>query len=157
MTATDPTLSERDTSPKGHWIAVSAVAFGTFLLVTAEQLPIGLLAPVGSALSVSEGTAGLMVTVPSIVAAVAAPMVPLLVGRMDRKLLLIALMGLMTLANLASALAPAYPLLIAARVLVGVAIGGFWGRAPRLTRRHRRDHRAALGGHPSRLSVLPRY
>ncbi|MFG1968586.1 MFS transporter [Nonomuraea fuscirosea] len=129
MTATDPTLSERDTSPKGHWIAVSAVAFGTFLLVTAEQLPIGLLAPVGSALSVSEGTAGLMVTVPSIVAAVAAPMVPLLVGRMDRKLLLIALMGLMTLANLASALAPAYPLLIAARVLVGVAIGGFWAIA----------------------------
>ncbi|MFI6629141.1 MFS transporter [Nonomuraea fuscirosea] len=108
---------------------MSAVAFGTFLLVTAEQLPIGLLTPVGSALSVSEGAAGLMVTVPSIVAAVAAPMVPLLVGRMDRKLLLIALMGLMTLANLASALAPAYPLLIAARVLVGVAIGGFWAIA----------------------------
>ncbi|MET8991790.1 MFS transporter [Nonomuraea wenchangensis] len=129
MTATDPALSERDTPPKSHWIAVSAVAFGTFLLVTAEQLPIGLLTPVGSALSVSEGTAGLMVTVPSIVAAVAAPMVPLLVGRMDRRLLLVALMGLMTLANLASALAPGYPLLIASRVLVGVAIGGFWAIA----------------------------
>ncbi|MFI6732555.1 MFS transporter [Nonomuraea sp. NPDC050451] len=129
VTATDPTLSERDTSPKSHWIAVSAVAFGTFLLVTAEQLPIGLLTPVGSALSVSEGAAGLMVTVPSIVAAVAAPAVPLLVGRMDRRLLLVALMGLMTLANLASAMAPGYPLLIAARVLVGVAIGGFWAIA----------------------------
>ncbi|MEU6731459.1 MFS transporter [Nonomuraea wenchangensis] len=68
-------------------------------------------------------------TVPSIVAAVAAPMVPLLVGRMDRRLLLVALMGLMTLANLASALAPGYPLLIASRVLVGVAIGGFWAIA----------------------------
>ncbi|MET8867393.1 MFS transporter [Nonomuraea sp. NPDC004580] len=108
---------------------MSAVAFGTFLLVTAEQLPIGLLTPVGSALSVSEGAAGLMVTVPSIVAAFAAPMVPLLVGRMDRKLLLVSLMGLMTLANLASALAPTYPLLIAARVLVGVAVGGFWAIA----------------------------
>ncbi|MEV0235826.1 MFS transporter [Nonomuraea sp. NPDC050786] len=108
---------------------MSAVAFGTFLLVTAEQLPIGLLTPVGSALSVSEGAAGLMVTVPSIVAAVAAPAVPLLVGRMDRRLLLVALMGLMTLANLASALAPNYPLLIAARVLVGVAVGGFWAIA----------------------------
>jgi predicted MFS family arabinose efflux permease len=129
VTATDPTLSERDTSQKSHWIAVSAVAFGTFLLVTAEQLPIGLLTPVGSALSVSEGAAGLMVTVPSIVAAVAAPAVPLLVGRMDRRLLLVTLMGLMTLANLASALAPGYPLLIAARVLVGVAIGGFWAIA----------------------------
>ncbi|MFG1960703.1 MFS transporter [Nonomuraea sp. NPDC049028] len=105
------------------------MAFGTFLLVTAEQLPIGLLTPVGSALSVSEGAAGLMVTVPSIVAAVAAPSVPVLVGRMDRRLLLVALMGLMTLANLASALAPNYPLLITARVLVGVAIGGFWAIA----------------------------
>ncbi|MFF4617276.1 MFS transporter [Nonomuraea jabiensis] len=106
MTATDRTLTERDASAKRHWIAVSAVALGTFLLVTAEQLPIGLLTPVGSALSVSEGAAGLMVTVPSIVAAVAAPVVPILVGRMDRRLLLVALMGLMTLANLASALAP---------------------------------------------------
>ncbi|NUW40634.1 MFS transporter [Nonomuraea rhodomycinica] len=114
---------------RSRWLAVSAVAFGTFLLVTAEQLPIGLLAPVGSALSVSEGAAGLMVTVPSVVAAVAAPVVPVLVGRLDRRLLLVALMGLMTLANAASALAPSYPLLIAARVLVGVAIGGFWAVA----------------------------
>ncbi|MEV4012028.1 MFS transporter [Nonomuraea angiospora] len=129
MTATDRTPTERDASAKRHWIAVSAVAFGTFLLVTAEQLPIGLLTPVGSALSVSEGAAGLMVTVPSVVAAVAAPVVPILVGRMDRRLLLVALMGVMTLANLASALAPNYPLLIIARVLVGVAIGGFWAIA----------------------------
>ncbi|MEW1846697.1 MFS transporter [Nonomuraea angiospora] len=129
MTATDPTTTGRDASARNQWIAVTAVAFGTFLLVTAEQLPIGLLTPVGSALSVSEGAAGLMVTVPSIVAAVAAPVVPVLVGTMDRRLLLVALMGLMTLANLASALAPDYPLLIAARVLVGVAIGGFWAIA----------------------------
>ncbi|MGW6497397.1 MFS transporter [Nonomuraea angiospora] len=129
MTATDPTTTGRDASARNPWIAVTAVAFGTFLLVTAEQLPIGLLTPVGSALSVSEGAAGLMVTVPSIVAAVAAPVVPVLVRTMDRRLLLVALMGLMTLANLASALAPDYPLLIAARVLVGVAIGGFWAIA----------------------------
>ncbi|WP_043632616.1 MFS transporter [Nonomuraea candida] len=129
MTATEPTTAPRDTPAPHPWIAVSAVAFGTFLLVTAEQLPIGLLTPVGSALSVSEGAAGLMVTVPGVVAAVAAPLVPVLVGRMDRRLLLIGLMGLMTVANLASALAPDYPLLIAARVLVGVAIGGFWAIA----------------------------
>lgn len=128
MTATS-TRTGPDAPAKNHWIAVAAVALGTFLLVTAEQLPIGLLTPVGSALSVSEGTAGLMVTVPSIVAAVAAPVVPVLVGRMDRRLLLVALMTLMTIANLATALAPDYPLLITARVLVGVAIGGFWAIA----------------------------
>ncbi|WP_206305906.1 MFS transporter [Streptomyces sp. RFCAC02] len=114
---------------RNHWPAVAAVALGTFLLVTAEQLPIGLLTGVGSALSVSEGTAGLMVTVPSLVAAVAAPVVPVLVGGMDRRLLLLGLMGLMTLANVASALAPGFAVLVASRVLVGVAIGGFWAVA----------------------------
>ncbi|WP_344277834.1 MFS transporter [Actinomadura napierensis] len=98
---------------------------GTFLLVTAEQLPIGLLTALGPARSVSEGTAGLMVTVPSLVAAVAAPLVPVLVG-MDRRLLLL---GLMTLANLASAPAPGFAVLVSSWVLVGVAIGGFWAVA----------------------------
>ncbi|MDQ0904537.1 putative MFS family arabinose efflux permease [Streptomyces canus] len=112
-----------------HWLAVTAVALGTFLLVTAEQLPIGLLTSVGSALSVSEGTAGLMVTVPSLVAAVSAPLVPVLVGGLDRRILLLGLMGLMTLANVASAVAPNFAVLVSSRVLVGVAIGGFWAVA----------------------------
>ncbi|MFE7570788.1 MFS transporter [Streptomyces sp. NPDC057539] len=117
------------TPERSHWPAVSSVTLGTFLLVTAEQLPIGLLTSVGSALSISEGTAGLMVTVPSIVAAFAAPLVPMLVGAMDRRILLLGLMALMTLSNLASALAPNFAVLLGSRVLVGIAIGGFWAVA----------------------------
>lgn len=105
------------------------VALGTFLLVTAEQLPIGLLTSVESALSVSEGTAGLMVTVPSIVAGFAAPLVPMVVRSLDRRILLVGLMTLMTVANLGSALAPAFAVLVGSRVLVGIAIGGFWAVA----------------------------
>ncbi|GAB2844305.1 MFS transporter [Actinocorallia aurea] len=112
-----------------RWAAVAAVAFGTFLVVTAEQLPIGLLTAVGSELSVSEGTAGLMVTVPSLVAAVAAPLVPVLVGSLDRRVLLLALLALMTAANVGTALAPGFAVLVASRVLVGVAVGGFWAVA----------------------------
>ncbi|MGW0069420.1 MFS transporter [Streptosporangium sandarakinum] len=119
----------RQDPERSRWPAVTAVALGTFLLVTAEQLPIGLLTAVGSALSVSEGTAGLMVMVPSLIAAAAAPLVPVLVGGMDRRLLLLGLMGLMTLANVASAMAPGFAVLVASRVLVGVAIGGFWAIA----------------------------
>ncbi|MCW5253289.1 MULTISPECIES: MFS transporter [unclassified Streptomyces] len=125
-----PALTKEPEVPeKSRWLAVSAVALGTFLLVTAEQLPIGLLTSVGSALSVSEGTAGLMVTVPSIVAAFAAPLVPMLVGSLDRRVLLIALMTLMTVSNLATALAPNFGILVASRVVVGIAIGGFWAVA----------------------------
>ncbi|MES4900769.1 MULTISPECIES: MFS transporter [unclassified Streptomyces] len=132
MTTTEQATARatgRQAPRTSHWLAVTAVALGTFLLVTAEQLPIGLLTGVGSALSVSEGTAGLMVTVPSLVAAVAAPLVPILVGGLDRRLLLLGLMGLMTLANVASALAPNFAVLVSSRVLVGVAVGGFWAVA----------------------------
>ncbi|ADB34468.1 major facilitator superfamily MFS_1 [Kribbella flavida DSM 17836] len=123
------------TTVRGHvearvnWLPVWAVTAGTFLLVTAEQLPIGLLTGVGDSLSVSEGTAGLLVTVPSLVAAIAAPVVPLLIGTLDRRLLLAGLMALMTAANVVSALAPNYPVLIGSRFLVGVAVGGFWAVA----------------------------
>lgn len=117
------------TPQESRWPAVIAVALGTFLLVTAEQLPIGLLTSVGSALTVSQGTAGLMVTVPSLVAAVSAPLIPMLVGGLDRRILLLALMALMTVANLASATAPNFAVLVSSRVLVGVAIGGFWAVA----------------------------
>lgn len=128
MTTTDPTTEPR-AQQADRWLAVVVVAFGTFLLVTAEQLPIGLLTRVGSALSVSAGTAGLMVTVTSIIAGLAAPLIPVLVGRLDRRWLLVGLMGLMTLANVVSGLAPNFPVLMASRALVGVAIGGFWAVA----------------------------
>ncbi|MFI6309518.1 MFS transporter [Nocardia fusca] len=120
---------EPETPERSRWAAVAAVALGTFLLVTAEQLPIGLLTSVGSALTVSEGAAGLMVTVPSIVAAFAALLVPMLVGSLNRRILLLGLMALMTVANLGSALAPNFAVLVGSRVLVGIAIGGFWAVA----------------------------
>ncbi|MEU9840246.1 MFS transporter [Actinomadura sp. NPDC048032] len=132
MTTAEQTPTQRQepgTPDKTRWPAVCVVALGTFLLVTAEQLPIGLLTSVESALSVSEGTAGLMVTVPSIVAGFAAPLVPMVVRSLDRRILLVGLMTLMTLANLGSALAPTFAVLVGSRVLVGIAIGGFWAVA----------------------------
>ncbi|MGW4688471.1 MFS transporter [Streptomyces sp. NPDC004244] len=116
-------------TPLKSWLAVVSVAVGIFTLVTAEQLPIGLLTSVGSALSVSEGTAGLMVTVPGLVAALSAPLIPVVVGRMDRRFLLVGLMTVMAAANLITVLAPNFGVLLASRVLVGVTIGGFWAIA----------------------------
>jgi predicted MFS family arabinose efflux permease len=125
-----PVATAVDTrTPAKSWLAVVAVAMGIFLLVTAEQLPIGLLTSIGSALQISPGVAGLMVTVPGIVAAISAPLIPVLAGRMDRRLLLVGLMAVMTVANVFSTLASSFTVLLASRVLVGVAIGGFWAIA----------------------------
>ncbi|MFE6841990.1 MFS transporter [Streptomyces sp. NPDC057686] len=123
-----PAQAPEGTSLKS-WLAVVSVAVGIFTLVTAEQLPIGLLTSVGGALHVSEGTAGLMVTVPGLIAALSAPLIPVVVGRMDRRFLLVGLMTVMAVANLVTVLAPNFGILLASRVLVGITIGGFWAIA----------------------------
>ncbi|MFE1479126.1 MFS transporter [Streptomyces cyaneofuscatus] len=116
-------------SPVKGWLAVMAVTLGIFSLMTSELLPVGLLTPVGTALDVSEGTAGLMVTVPGLVAAVSAPVVTVATGRIDRRIVLVVLIGLMGAANLASAFATGFTVVLVARFLIGVSVGGFWSIA----------------------------
>ncbi|MDA3624810.1 MFS transporter [Saccharopolyspora sp. WRP15-2] len=120
MTTTDLTT---------RWPAVLAVAAATFSVVTAEMLPVGLLTPMAAELGVSEGLAGLTMTVPGLLAALAAPLVPVAAGRMDRRWLLAGLVALLAAANLVSAVSPNLALMVGARVLVGVAIGGVWAIA----------------------------
>ncbi|MET7359468.1 MFS transporter [Streptomyces sp. NPDC005562] len=118
------------TLPRPHTrLAVLVVAAATFTVVTTEMLPVGLLTSVGSGLHVSDGTAGLAVTLPGVVAGLAAPLLPVAARRVDRRTVLAALMTLLAVANVVSALAPAFGVLLAARVLVGVCIGGVWAVA----------------------------
>ncbi|MFJ9953115.1 MFS transporter [Kitasatospora sp. NPDC091207] len=116
--------------------AVLAVTTGVFAIVTTEILPIGLLTPIGASFRISDGTAGLMMTLPGLVAAVAAPVVTVATRRADRRTMLCGLLVVLALADLLTALAPAYWALLVARIALGVVIGAFWsigsGLAPRL-------------------------
>ncbi|MFF3316737.1 MFS transporter [Streptomyces sp. NPDC003035] len=120
----------------GAWARVGVVTLGIFTVMTAELLPVGLLTPVAAELEVSAGTAGLMVTVPGLVAAVSAPLIALRAAGADRRTVLVLLMALVAAANLATATAGHFAVVLGARVLLGIAIGGFWalagGLAPRL-------------------------
>lgn len=141
------------------WLAVFAVTLGIFALMTSELLPVGLLTPLGAGLGVSEGVAGLMVTVPGLVAAVSAPLVTVATGRIDRRVVLIALIGIMGAANLASAFATSFALVLLARFLIGIAVGGFWslagGLAVRLVpQRHVERATAVIFGGVQTASVL---
>ncbi|MFH8679073.1 MFS transporter [Streptomyces lydicus] len=119
----------------GGWPAVGALAAATFTVVTSEMLPVGLLSPIGRELRVSDGTAGLTLTATGLVAAVAAPLLPLLAGRRDRRVVLAFLMGTLAVANLLAAYASDIAVLLAARVLVGLGMGGVWAIAAGLAAR----------------------
>lgn len=124
-----PASPAPDRAGRRAWGAVLAVALGIFCLITSELLPVGLLTPVGDTFGVSDGTAGLMITVPGLVAGCCAPLVTVGAGRRDRRLVLCGLIALMAAANLAAALAPDFAVVLAARLLVGISAGGFWALA----------------------------
>lgn len=113
------------TQPRA-WLTVLTVAASAFLLVTTEFLPIGLLSSIAASLETTSGIAGLAVTIPGAIAAVSAPLLTVLAGRLDRRTVLQALTGLMIVSCLVAALAPNLLVFLAGRVLLGIAVGGFW-------------------------------
>lgn len=119
-------LVEGGPSPRGGWSAVVSVALMSFVLVLSEFLPIGLLPVISSSLGVSIGTVGLVVVVPGLTAAVTAPLVTMASGRLDRRRVLIALALFIAASNALAAVAPNMAVMAAARVLLGVGVGGFW-------------------------------
>ncbi|NLS20730.1 MFS transporter [Rhizobium sp. P40RR-XXII] len=114
-------------APAGsRWDAVFSIAVGTFMLVTSEFLPIGLLSHIAEQFDIDPGQAGLLVTTPGIVAAIAAPVCTIAARDLDRRLLLIGFTILVLISNLVVAIASSIELAIIGRALLGVSVGGFW-------------------------------
>lgn len=129
-----------ETSVRSSWMAVSAVGLATFSVVTTEMLPVGLLTPIAESLNTSPGVAGLTLSLPALLAALFALVVVIASGSVDRRWILCALLGLLVVANIVSALAPDIAWLLAARILLGFCMGGIWaiagGLAVRLVPAH---------------------
>lgn len=117
------------------WLAVGAVGLATFSVVTTEMLPVGLLTSIADSLQTSTGKAGLLISLPALLAALFAPLVVLVSGGVDRRRILCGLLALLVVANIASALAPSIVWMLAARVLVGFCMGGIWAIAGGLASR----------------------
>lgn len=118
--------SQDDAGVSAAWLAVFSLAVGVFGLLTAEYLPASLLSPMADSLGVSEALAGQSVTVTAIVALFSGLLVPGLTRNMDRRTVLLGFTLLMIASNLLVALSPNLTVLLLMRVLLGIAIGGFW-------------------------------
>ncbi|MFE3824477.1 MFS transporter [Streptomyces sp. NPDC059092] len=111
------------------WAAVFSLAMGVFGLLTAEYLPTSLLTPMAADLGVSEALAGQAVTVTAVAAMLSGLLTASLTRRIDRRIVLLGFTVLMIVSNLLVAVAADMTVLLLMRVLLGVALGGFWSMA----------------------------
>lgn len=105
--------------------ATLVLALGTFAVGTDAFVVAGFLPAMADSLNVSEGAAGQSATVFAIAYAVLAPVLATAAARVPRRALLVAALVVLALANLGSALAPSYPVLMATRVLAAVGAAAF--------------------------------
>ncbi|WP_159627638.1 MFS transporter [Massilia puerhi] len=108
------------------WGAVMAMSLAAFALVASEFMPVSLLTPLAAELRISEGQAGQSIAISGAFALVTSLLLGAVVGRLDRKILLLGLAFLMIVSGTVAAFAPNYFLFMVGRALIGVAIGGFW-------------------------------
>ncbi|MFE6483083.1 MFS transporter [Streptomyces sp. NPDC057757] len=120
------------------WPALLALALGAVAIGLTEFVPAGLLPQIAHGLlgaeyadshSRAEAHAGWMITAYALGVVVGAPLIAALTARTPRKRLVVGLLVLFVLGTLASALAPTFGLLLAARFVAGVPHGAYFGAA----------------------------
>jgi DHA1 family purine ribonucleoside efflux pump-like MFS transporter len=124
-TAIKPSVTDKQAS----WAGVVSLSLGIFAIVMSEFLPASLLPRIADDLRVSDGAAGQAVSVTAFAAALSALLISVVLPRADRRRVKIGLTLLAIVSNLIVAVAPNLYVLLPARLLLGVALGGFWAMA----------------------------
>lgn len=109
-----------------NWSAVVAMSLCVFVLIASEFLPVSLLTPIASELTLSEGQAGQAISVSGVFAVATSLFISFVSRGLDRKTVLLGLTALMCGSGAIVCLAPNYTVLMVGRALLGIVIGGFW-------------------------------
>jgi predicted MFS family arabinose efflux permease len=126
MSATITKPVQTPGSRPGAWGAVCALTLCVSTLIASEFMPVSLLTPIATDLHMTQGHAGQAIAVSGLFAVLTSLFISTATRNIDRKVVLLALTGLMILSGLMVALAPNTAVFMAGRALVGVVIGGFW-------------------------------
>ena len=118
--------SQASDTPSGSWGAVLAMSLGAFALVASEFMPVSLLTPIAADLHISEGQAGQAISVSGAFAVLTSLFISALAKGINRKTLLLTLIGMMIVSGIVVSLAPNYVIFMLGRAMIGVVIGGFW-------------------------------
>lgn len=113
-------------SSRHVWGAVLAMSLCAFALVASEFLPVSLLTPIASDLSLTEGQAGQAISISGFFAVITSLLLAAVTQGIDRKPVLLATTALMLVSGAMVAFAPNYLTLMVGRAVLGIAIGGYW-------------------------------
>ena len=120
---------QSETSKGQTWSAVGSMALCVALLIASEFMPVSLLTPIAHDLHATEGMAGQSISISGLFAVVTSLFIATLASRFDRRHVLMGLTGVMLFSLVLIAEAPNLAMLMVARALLGVVIGGFWSLA----------------------------
>ncbi|KFZ37988.1 hypothetical protein HR45_05610 [Shewanella mangrovi] len=118
--------AEPSIKPQSKWAAIISLMLGVAVLISAELLPVSLLTEMAKALDVSTGVAGQMISTTATLAMLSGLVLPALFKRVDRRKLILSFSLLLVLSCVMTSVASNLWLLLVARVVLGIAIGGFW-------------------------------
>lgn len=114
------------TQPPMPYAALLTLMAMSFLLVTSEFLPNGVLTEMAAGLGITPGQAGQTVSMTALAGLITALVVGSLFPRIDRRSLLIWMALLGAASNVLVALAPSFWLILVARFMLGAALSTFW-------------------------------
>jgi predicted MFS family arabinose efflux permease len=102
------------------------LAAAIFLSVTIEMLPTGLLPEMSASLGVSESLVGVLVSVFAFTVVLSSTVLTAATRRVSRHTLVVVVLIIFSISALSTSLAPTYELVVASRILGGLAHGLFW-------------------------------
>lgn len=137
MSTTDSIAVDTDSAPraKAAWGAIWSIAVVIAALSASEMLPASLLTPMAASLGVSEGLIGQSVTATAILAIVTSLLIAPLSRRFDKRPLLLIFGAALVTSNLVVAFAPNATIMLGARMVLGITLGGVWGLSASLALR----------------------
>ena len=112
-----------------QWLPLVGLTCCAFVFNTSEFMPIGLLTDIAASFSLTEAQAGIMISVYAW--GVMLLSLPLMVfaSRFEFKRMLLGVLAVFSLGQFLSAVAPTYPILVCARLVVAFAHAVFWSVA----------------------------
>ena len=112
-----------------QWLPLAGMTCSAFVFNTSEFMPIGLLTDIAASFGLSEAQAGIMISVYAWAVMVLSLPLMMAASRVEFKRLLVAVVAVFSLGQFLSAVAPTYPILILARLVVAAAHAVFWSIA----------------------------